>query len=89
MARVSGDGGAPMVGDENGGAAELLHTTAHLTAVAATKGDGGDGGATRLKTAGGGGGLRARGGDATGHGRARERGQTVEENTRKVYMSLD
>ena len=67
---------------------ELLHTTAHLTAVAATKGDGGDGGATRPKMAGGGGGLRARGDDATGHGRARERGQTEEENTGKVYMSF-
>ncbi len=44
-----------MVGGENGGAAELLHTTAHLTVVAATKGDGGDGGATRPKTTGDGG----------------------------------
>jgi Domain of unknown function (DUF834). len=88
-ARVDGVEGAPVVGGGNGGAAELLHTTAHLTAVAATKGDGGDGGATRPKMAGGGGGLRARGGDATGHGRARERGQTEEENMRKLYMALD
>ncbi len=87
--RLNGDEGAPVVGGENGGAAELPCTTAHLTVVAATKGDGGDGGATRPKTTGDGGGLRARGGDATGHGRARERGQTEEENTRKLYMALD
>ncbi len=78
-----------MVGDANGGAAELLHTTSHLTAVAATKGDGGDGGATRPKMAGGGGGLGARRDGARRHGRTREMGQTKEEITGKVYMSSD
>ena len=78
-----------MVDGVNGGAAELLHTTAHLTAKAATKGDGGDGGATLPKTAGGGGNPNARGDGARRHGRTREMGQTEEENTGKVYMSLD
>ena len=88
-ARVNGVEGAPVVGGANGGAAELPCTTAHLLAATASGDDDGDGGATRPKMAGGGGGLRARGGDATGHGRARERGQTEEENTRKLYMALD
>jgi hypothetical protein len=88
-ARVSGDGGAPAVGGGNGGVAELLHTTVNLTAVTATGGDDGGDGATRPKMTGDGGGLRARGGDATGHGRARERGQTEEEITRKLYMYSD
>ena len=78
-----------MVGGENGGAAELLHTTAHLTAVAATKGDGGDGGATRPKDGRRRRRLNARGAAARRHGRPRERGQTKKEITRKLYMALD
>ncbi len=78
-----------MVGGENGGAAELLHTTAHLTAVAASGGDGGDGAAAMPKMTGGGDNPNARGDGARRHGRARERGQMEEENTRKLYMSLD
>ncbi len=78
-----------MVGGENGGAAELPCTTALITVVAASGGDGGDGAATLPKMAGGGGGLGARRDGAKRHGRTRERGQTEEENTGKVYMSLD
>ncbi len=86
-ARVDGVGQAPVVGDPNGGAAELLHTTANLTAVTATGGDDGGGGATRPKMTGGGGGLGARRNDARRHGRTRERGQTKEEITGNIYMS--
>jgi Domain of unknown function (DUF834). len=48
-ARVDGVGGAPVVGDANGGADNLLLLTANLTAVAATDGGDGDGAATMLK----------------------------------------
>jgi Domain of unknown function (DUF834). len=87
--RLNGVEGAPVVGGENGGAAELPLPTTHLTVVAASGGDGGDGAATLPKTAGGGGGLGARRGDARRHGRARERGQTEEEIKEKLYMSSD
>ena len=45
-ARVDGGEGAPAVGGERGGAAELPLTTAHLLAMTASDGDGGDGAAT-------------------------------------------
>ena len=48
-ARVVGVEGAPAVGDANGGADGLPLLTANLTAVAATGGDDGDGGATMPK----------------------------------------
>ncbi len=51
-ARVSGDGGAPVIDGAKGGAAELLLAPVHLTVVAATDGDDGGGGATRPKIAG-------------------------------------
>nr|CAC39048.1 putative protein [Oryza sativa] len=88
-ARVDGDERAPVVGGGKGGAAKLPLTTAHLTAVTASGGDGGDGGATMPKTAGGGGGLETRRGGARRHGRARERGQTEEDDEGKLYMSSD
>ncbi len=78
-----------MVGGENGGAAELPCTTAHLTVVAASGGDGGDSAATLPKTAGGGGGLGARRDGVRRHGKAREKGQTEEEIKGKLYMSSD
>jgi Domain of unknown function (DUF834). len=87
--RVDDDGGAPVAGGEGEGAAEVPLTTAHLTAVTASGGDGGDGAATMPKTAGGGGGLGARGDGARRHGRARERGQTEEDDEGKLYMALD
>ncbi len=43
--RVDGDEGAPVVGGGKEGAAGLPLTTAHLTAVTASGGDGGDGAA--------------------------------------------
>nr|AAP53344.2 hypothetical protein LOC_Os10g22150 [Oryza sativa Japonica Group] len=55
--------------------------------MAATDGDDGDGGATMPKMTGGGGGLGERRDGARRHGRTRERGQTKEEITGKVYMS--
>jgi hypothetical protein len=55
--------------------------------MAASGGDGGDGAATLPKMTGGGGGLATRRNGARRHERTRERGQTKEENTRKVYMS--
>ena len=88
-ARVNGDGRAPAVGGERGGAAEVPLTTAHLTAATASGGDGGDGAATLPKTAGGGGELGTRRGGARRHGRARGRGQTREEIKGKLYMALD
>ena len=88
-ARVSGDGGAPVTGGEGGGAAELPLTTAHLLAMTASGGDGGDGAAPMPKTAGDGGGLEARRGGARRHGRARERGQSEEDDEGKLYMSSD
>ena len=78
-----------MVDGANGGAAELLHTTAHLTAVAATKGDGGDGGATRPKDGRRRRRLNARGAAARRHGRPRERGQTKEDDEGKLYKASD
>nr|AAL69430.1 Unknown protein [Oryza sativa]AAN04910.1 Hypothetical protein [Oryza sativa Japonica Group]AAP52149.1 hypothetical protein LOC_Os10g06180 [Oryza sativa Japonica Group] len=87
--RLDGDEGAPVVGGEKGWAAELPLTTAHLTAVTASGGDGGDGAATLPKTAGGGGGLETRRSGARRHGRARERGQTEEDDEEKLYMSSD
>ncbi len=45
-ARVDGGERAPVVGGEREGAAEVPLTTAHLTAVTASGGDGGDGAAT-------------------------------------------
>nr|AAM74294.1 Hypothetical protein [Oryza sativa Japonica Group] len=87
--RVDGGERAPVVGGERGGAAGLPLTTAHLSAATASGGDGGDGAAALPKTAGGGGELGARRGGARRHGRARERGQTEEENKEKLYMALD
>jgi hypothetical protein len=55
-ARVDGVGGAPGVGDANGGADGLPLLAANLTAVAATGGDGGDGAAALPKMSGDGGG---------------------------------
>ena len=78
-----------MVGGEGGWAAEVPLTTAHLTAVTASGGDDGGGGATMPKTTGGGGNPNARGGGFTVHKRTREMGQTEEEITGKLYMSLD
>ncbi len=76
-----------MVGDANGGADGLPLLTAKLTAVAATGGDDGDGGATMPKMTDGGGNPNARGDGARRHGRTRERGQTKDENTGNIYMS--
>nr|CAE05318.2 OSJNBa0056L23.16 [Oryza sativa Japonica Group] len=88
-ARVDGDERAPVVGGGKEGAAELPCTTAHLLAMTASDGDGGDGAAALLKTAGDGGGLGERRGGARRHGRTRERGQTEEEIKGKLYMSSD
>lgn len=79
-ASVDGGDGAAVVGGFGEIAAELAHTSAHLTAMTATGGDDGGGGATRMEL-----GRRrrrggARGGGATRHGRPRERGQTKEED---------
>ena len=79
-ASVDGGDGAPVTGGFGAQAAGILHTSAHLTAVTATGGDDGSGGATRMEL-----GRRrrrggARGGGATRHGRPRERGQTKEED---------
>ena len=78
-----------MVGGGKGGAAELPLTTAHLLAATATGDDDGDGVAVRPKTAGGGGGLGDRRDGSRRHERTREMGQTEEEITGKLYMSLD
>ncbi len=78
-----------MVGGEGGWAAEVPLTTAHLTAVTASGGDDGGGGATMPKTAGGGGELGTRGDGAMGHGRAREMGQTEEDDEGKLYKTSD
>jgi hypothetical protein len=86
-ARVDGVGQAPVVGDANGGADELPLLTAHLLAATATKGDGGDGGATRPKDDRRRRRLNARGDGARRHERARGRGQTREEITGNIYMS--
>jgi hypothetical protein len=86
-ARVDGVGQAPVVGDANGGADGLPLLTAHLLATTASGGDGGNGTAALPKMTGGGGNPKARGDGARRHGRTRERGQTEEENTRKLYMS--
>nr|ABA97769.1 hypothetical protein LOC_Os12g19680 [Oryza sativa Japonica Group] len=88
-ARLDGDEGTPVVGGEGERAAEIPLTTAHLTAATASGGDGGDGATTTPKTAGGGGELGALGGGATGHRRARERGQTEEDDEGKLYISSD
>nr|AAQ56375.1 hypothetical protein OSJNBa0017M13.24 [Oryza sativa Japonica Group] len=48
-ASVDGGDGAPVTGDSGEGAAELAHTSAHLSAVTATDGNGGGDGATRPK----------------------------------------
>nr|ABA93913.1 retrotransposon protein, putative, unclassified [Oryza sativa Japonica Group] len=48
-ASVDDGDGAPVTGDSGEGTAELAHTSAHLTAVTATGGNGGGDGATRLK----------------------------------------
>ena len=77
-----------MVGGDEGDAAELPHLCAHLTATAASGGDGGRGGATRPKD-----GRRRRlnacGGGATVHERGRERGQTKEGDEGMLYKALD
>jgi hypothetical protein len=78
-----------VVGDANERAAELLHTTANLTVVTATGGDDGGGGATRPKDGRRRRRLNARGDGARRHERTRERGQTKEEITGNIYMSLD
>jgi hypothetical protein len=78
-----------VVGDANGGADGLPLLTAKLTAVAATGGDDGDGGATMPKDGRRRRRLNARGDGARRHGRTRERGQTKEEITGNIYMSLD
>nr|BAH80021.1 putative retrotransposon protein [Oryza sativa Indica Group] len=86
-ARVDGVGGAPVVGDANGGADGLPLLTANLTVVAATGGDGGDGAAAMPKDDRRRRRLNARGDGARKHGRTRERGQTREEITGNIYMS--
>jgi hypothetical protein len=84
-ASVDGGDGAPVTGDSGEGAAELAHTSAHLTAVTASDGNGGGDGATRMEL-----GRRrwqggARGSGATRHGRSRERGKR-KRRTRGSYI---
>ena len=62
-----------MAGGEEGRAAGVPLTTAHLKATAAS----------------GGGELGARGGGATEHGRGRELGQTKEGDEGMLYIGLD
>jgi hypothetical protein len=63
-ASVGGGDGTPVTGDSGERAAELAHTSAHLTAMTATGDDDGDGGAAAPEMAGGGG-LLGGGGDGT------------------------
>jgi Domain of unknown function (DUF834). len=76
-----------VIGGANGGADDLLLFTAKLTAVVATGGNDGDGGATVPKDGRRRRRLEARGDGARRHGRALERGQTREEITGNIYMS--
>jgi Domain of unknown function (DUF834). len=88
-ARLNGGDGSPVAGGEEGRAAGLPHSTAHLLAAAASGGDGGGGAAARLEKAGGGGELNTHGGDATAHERAREMGQTKEDDEVVLFIALD
>nr|BAD31879.1 hypothetical protein [Oryza sativa Japonica Group]BAD31883.1 hypothetical protein [Oryza sativa Japonica Group] len=79
-ARLARGGGAPVTGNGKGRVAELPLTTAYPTVVTATGDDDGGGGAAAPEMAGGGGLLGGGGDGATEHGKAREQGQTKEED---------
>nr|BAI39795.1 hypothetical protein [Oryza sativa Indica Group] len=80
VVRLTGGDGAPTAGGEGGGATGLPHPLAKTKAATASDGDGGGGGAARMELGRRRRGLGGDGGEAAGHGMAREMGQTKEED---------